>query len=58
MREICTSGSMRGDWKHALLARNGLLRWINYGKMSLVPVVRQSSTLQRPQILVSRRHFN
>ena len=40
---------MRGDWKHALLARNGLLRWINYGKMSLVPVVRQSSTLQSPQ---------
>ena len=40
---------MRGDWKHALLARNGL-RWVNYGKMSLVSVVRQSSTLQSPRI--------
>ena len=26
MREIRKSGSMRGNWKHALLARNGLPR--------------------------------
>jgi hypothetical protein len=24
MREIRTSGSMRGNWKHDLIARNGL----------------------------------
>jgi hypothetical protein len=41
MREIRTSGSMRGDWKHDLFARNGLL--IQDEPRQLV---RQSSTLR------------
>lgn len=37
MREIRTSGSMRGNWKHALLARNGL-PWQEEPRLGGAPV--------------------
>jgi len=37
MREIRKSGSMRGNWKHALLARNGLL-WQEEPRLGGAPV--------------------
>jgi len=49
MREIRKSGSMRGNWKHALLARNGLL-WQEEPRLGGAPVPYSTPLLRR-------RHF-